>query len=931
MKLDLSKSEPLPDEKQTPGAPSPVKLDLSKSEPLPQEDDPSKGLYQKAKDWAEKPLVSPQGLANNLSPLSVVGLPGGAGMVQPDAVSPFKDKVAPLAPDLSAITNDPEKNKAEPWMQGFRGVEKGLYNIGSGMSSPLNLGMLAGGAMLPGVGLVLGAAQIPSMAKNAYQGLVEGKEARESGNYETAGEKYTSAASNLLNALGVAKGLGKVGKEIVSPEDPYNKAKSPEIQEIAKSGYPLNPAEITGRSIPNFMRGMFRRNPIANQEMQDFGLEQEGALNEDVGKFKEAVGSTPPEEIAANLSEKLPKDSYGRDVQSLKADFAEQEGARRSAYQKALEDAETGVKGLPQSDASASGAALEAAVKKAHTDLNADYQAKTAPIVKANLNQRSYPEPLRKQIVDILDQNGLIDEKGNILRDDINNVVSPQRKAFLGQLADISESLTKSPTIKRLSQVTQDLQDLANFGASERTPQEKMFGSLSHTSKEALLDSLEKYAGPENVATLREARANYAATRPVLDELSSATSNKYGSQIVKGAKSGLPPELLQSAGKMPQLSGPLGDVVVNNIVQSASSPAALTKAIDSYGRENLANILGPEKFQALTDAEANYSKAGAPFERAKPPQPIPQSPQSKFAEEIGTAVQSNPNGIADAVIKPGNVQRIKMAKELLGDGFDQVKQQFTQNILENAAKTKAGQTAASIAGGRLNATIKKYGMDVLSEIYTPEELAQLKDVATKANISESAIAARGKPPMRGAAGPLAAIKKLVESTVEPPIAKAFNNPTVARIASTKIPISTASAISGAVSNAVRNQENIGKPDTGTYQGIINYLNSIPKNQGKSAGLYKVDPDLAKIVQNVPNVVGYQPTVTSGFRTQAEQDALNVPGKAKISLHSSGKAVDQRIKDLTPEEIEATLKYYNSQPGVRAFIDNGNHLHIEKRT
>ncbi len=904
--------------------------------------DQNKGIFQRAKDWTTKPLLKPQEVANfENAPATALSM----GLMKP--------------PDLSEIQNSPEKNQAEPWSQGARGVLKEMYNLSSGMSAPLNLGMLGLGVVAPGAGMAVAAPQIPGMFKGAYEGLKGGKEARESGNYEQAGEKYTSGVSNLLMALGLAKGLGNTVKEAVSPSDPYSKAKSPEIQEIAKSGYPLNPAEITGRSIPNFMRGMFRRNPIANQKMQDFGLEQEAALNEDVGNFKEGIGEAPPsEEMAAKVGGVLPKETYTQGVKGLKSQFAEQEAARlaqhaagadavkqqftdqeyarENAYDAARGQAEAGLKALPQSDANTAGAALDAGVKGAYAELNKNYSEQTRPLVKEHLNKKASPQKLRDGINDILDQNDLIDEKGNILRDDIKTVVSPEQRAFLGQLADISESLQTNPTIKKLSRVTQDLQRLANFDGIERTPEQKMFGKLSHSSKEALLDSLEPHVGPEAFKALQAAKAAYSATRPVIDELSSATANKYGSQIVGGAKTALPPELLGAAAeKVPQLKGPLGDVVVNNIIQKASGPEALTKMIDSYGRENLQNILGPEKFQALTDAEAAYGKAGQPFEKAQapqpipferaiPPEPIPQTAKSQLSEELGGIAEENPNGIADAVIKPENVQRIRMAREILGDQFDAVKQQFTQKLL-GKPKIQKGQTEGSIAGAGLKTRLGKYGNEVLSEIYSPEELAQLNTLANKANISESAISARSKPPMRGAAGPLAMVKKLVESVVEPPIVEAFLNPTVTRIASTKLPVPKMAGLAASVSNAANHP-----PKNDTWEEIQNYLAN-PPTGGKNAGLFKVDPELAKIVEGVPDVAGYQPTITSGYRSQAEQDALKVPGKAPISLHTSGEAVDQRIKDLSPDQIKKTLLYYNSIPGFRAFIDNGNHIHVERRT
>ena len=99
-------------------------------------------------------------------------------------------------------------------------------------------------------------------------------------------------------------------------------------------------------------------------------------------------------------------------------------------------------------------------------------------------------------------------------------------------------------------------------------------------------------------------------------------------------------------------------------------------------------------------------------------------------------------------------------------------------------------------------------------------------------------------------------------------------------------------------------------------------------EGKPLRWDQIQPKLKKTAEDFETVVGFKPTYTSGFRTQAEQDALKVPGKAKVSRHSSGRALDEGIAGLNQDQINKALGYYNSQPGFKAAVHNNNHIHVD---
>lgn len=106
--------------------------------------------------------------------------------------------------------------------------------------------------------------------------------------------------------------------------------------------------------------------------------------------------------------------------------------------------------------------------------------------------------------------------------------------------------------------------------------------------------------------------------------------------------------------------------------------------------------------------------------------------------------------------------------------------------------------------------------------------------------------------------------------------------------------------------------------------------STPAIIGKHKDWAEVHPQLENVASGIEQSLGYKPTYTSGFRTQDEQNALQVKGKANVSLHTAGHALDQSIAGLSGKQISDTLSYYNQQPGVKASVHNGNHIHIEYR-
>lgn len=703
--------------------------------------------------------------------------------------------------------------------EGITGSSNAISKILSGFSTPKNLGIAASTA-IPIVGPAIGfgtmALNAPAMVKGAYQGVKQGIGDIQSGDYEGAGENLTSGA---INALPLA-GLAGMIKEGVSPSEPYNKAATPELQEMAKNGAPLTAAEITRDPVVESVQGFLEKNPQAKRRFRAKGEEQEASIQNDINAFTDKIGTAPASQIAESVKAVTqPEGTYKKGINEMLADFQENQAARQEAYENNLSMAKENLKTLPQKESLTAGSDLESEVSKAHDDLNKAYQKQTAPILKKHLDKSASPEGLRQEIVSTLDRNGMIDEKGNILADEIDGVRNNDRKNFLKKLAGYSDDLKTNPNIRKLSQITQDLQAEANFGAKERSSYEQQFGPLSHAAKESLLDSLEKHVEPDQINQLRQARANYASTKPILDELSNATRNKWSEQIVKSAKSNLPNELLQSSiEKVPALKKSLGDVIMNNIVQSASNAEAFTKSIDSFGRNNLKSLLGDQKFKALTEAESNLSKASQPYEKAKAPKAIPQSLHGELSEHINQLAQENPNALSDHIIQENNPKRVQDYKKILGENFESIKKQFTQKLLgdheahvngqSQGETTESGQFIPSktqVTGKSLKDNLASYG-DTLKEVYMPEELKKMNDIANKAEASQVAIRAK-RPPM-SPRGIKALISKIASGPIVSPLAKGWLSKTGTRLLSTTLPRSPAGV--APLANTLRTLNNKGE-------------------------------------------------------------------------------------------------------------------------
>lgn len=285
-------------------------------------------LFDKAMDYINKPQVSPEEVGSGLAAMA----------------TPYGSKDA-MTLGLSKPEEGPKETPTDPLYQGITGSTNSLEGLASGMTEPKNIGLLGLGAVSPIAGAIaaaspsipglfkngvseLGNSGIGGMVKGGYQGIKSGLENIGSGDYEKAGENLTSGGANALMAAGLGKGLYDVGKGVVAPENPYDKAVSPEVQKMAQENYPLKTGEITQRALPRMIEKALRMTPMTAQIMADSDVAQLNALKGAEESYLDKIGRTNPEEVGADVREGLraKNDEFQNTSKSLYDDVRESAG-----------------------------------------------------------------------------------------------------------------------------------------------------------------------------------------------------------------------------------------------------------------------------------------------------------------------------------------------------------------------------------------------------------------------------------------------------------------------------------------------------------------------------------------------------------------------------------------------------------------------------
>jgi len=391
-------------------------------------------------------------------------------------------------------------------------------------------------------------------------------------------------------------------------------------------------------------------------------------------RFKDFINSGTGKAAVEGAEEGVPvigniiKNSRNVEREALQGQFAEQEAARKAATeaanQKALTSFETqeankiaakqaqkemskeALGGLKSSSDIEAGTGLRDTALKAKKDLSAKYGEVLDPLIEKHGAKKISGQPIRDAVNQALRDEKLIDSKGNVIKR-LGDSFSTEREGFKKTLFKISNSLKKNPTIQQVIQLGQDFDAMAKSDPGMATNFKRIYGNLARASKEAVADGIEKVAGGKAATAVSEAKAMYAKSAPVLKTL--AKSTKVSPEaIVKGAGTKLPQSFIETAiSAEPSLKQSMGEVVLNNLTNRATTPKSFTKAIDSYGRETLKKILTPQQFKNLLQAERAFQEAATPLIKGEAPTlskfvkgEAPQLKAGKFYRTIKRAVNS---------------------------------------------------------------------------------------------------------------------------------------------------------------------------------------------------------------------------------------------------------------------------------------------------
>jgi len=139
---------------------------------------------------------------------------------------------------------------------------------------------------------------------------------------------------------------------------------------------------------------------------------------------------------------------------------------------------------------------------------------------------------------------------------------------------------------------------------------------------------------------------------------------------------------------------------------------SLKDAIDK-DFERLAKESGTDAFEKLKIANVFFKEEYAPVWKSK---------------LIQKMAYTSPEKVVDVAFKPGSIAEVRLAKKALGEkGFKPLQTSFTNKLL-GKGKDEV------FSPKKLSSAINKYGDEMLSEIYTKNELYALKDLATTGKI-----------------------------------------------------------------------------------------------------------------------------------------------------------------------------------------------------
>lgn len=154
-----------------------------------------------------------------------------------------------------------------------------------------------------------------------------------------------------------------------------------------------------------------------------------------------------------------------------------------------------------------------------------------------------------------------------------------------------------------------------------------------------------------------------------------------------------------------------------------------------------------------SDFDAFAKTSGGEIERAnKLANAFFGGSKDRFANKtIKTLTRTNPEDVSRFIFRPNNITEIRHAKKAAGkEGFDKLRRTFLSDLMDTIPEDKFSPQA-------LDRQLKKFGNETLKEIFSPDELIDLKELAT---LSKSALTAESLPGTFGSARTLVSVSSV---------------------------------------------------------------------------------------------------------------------------------------------------------------------------
>jgi len=333
---------------------------------------------------------------------------------------------------------------------------------------------------------------------------------------------------------------------------------------------------------------------------------------------------------------------------TAKSAYNAMQQAEKLAYLTEKEAAKTSAQGLSGASSEEVGLQFSDSLLGLKKEAGQMFDDMVGSVYSKFKNAKVSVEPVRQYVVDNLKQLGVMDDAGKIIQQNVQKIISPERKNLAQSLIKVSNNLKANPTLNGLKTLQGETTSLARaaYNSGFKTPEQAVLSGLDKTVRNNMLEAVGEVAGAEAGAALQASREAYKNAMNLLEPFESLIG-QAPEKIAKVAGAKMAGSFAREAiENNPMLQDSFSGVLLKHLGDKASSPQALTKAINNIGRQNLKKVLGENEFNTLVAAETRFRKAYNAMPKKSPfkfdePQFIPQKDLIDSVTEIFVSLPKN--------------------------------------------------------------------------------------------------------------------------------------------------------------------------------------------------------------------------------------------------------------------------------------------------